>query len=123
MPSSNVIKTRSSKSPGKSPSKSPSQKKEKKCLSKYELYKIIYNNREVYMEWLDEIKKDGVDDKKRVRNPLREGSFIYTNKNGLYTKLWHLCVVIFQGNYNFDKIPEPIKRNYKQQSKFYNKPL
>ena len=53
-------------------------------MSKYEIYKIIYNDRNVYIEWLDEIKKNGVDNKKRVRNPLREGSLIYTDKDGLY---------------------------------------
>lgn len=91
-------------------------------MSKYEIYKIIYNDRNVYIEWLDEIKNNGVDNKKRVRNPLREGSLIYTDKNGLYSTLWDLCVVILQGNYNFNGIPQPIKRVYQKQQKFYNKP-
>ena len=91
-------------------------------MSKYEIYKIIYNDRNVYIEWLDEIKKNGVDNKKRVRNPLREGSLIYTDKDGLYSTLWDLCVVILQGNYNFNGIPRPIKRVYQKQQKFYNKP-
>ena len=98
--------------------------KKKNSRGKYELYKKIYYNRKYYMDWLDEIKRDGVDDKNRVRNPLREGSMIYTDKNGLYVKLWNLCVHIFQGNYNFNngKIPSPIKMDYKPQSKFWNKP-
>lgn len=91
-------------------------------MSKYEIYKIIYNDRNVYIEWLDEIKKNGVDNKKRVRNPLREGSLIYTDKDGLYSTLWDLCVVILQGNYDFNGIPLPIKRIYQKQQKFYNKP-
>jgi len=98
--------------------------RKKNSRGKYELYKKIYNNREVFMEWLDEIKRDGVDNKKRVRNPLRKGSMIYTDKKGLYVTLWNLCVHIFQGNYNFNngKIPYPIKIDYKPQSKFWNKP-
>lgn len=98
------------------------QKMTKTNMSKYEIYKIIYNDRNVYIEWLDEIKNNGVDNKKRVRNPLREGSLIYTDKNGLYSTLWDLCVVILQGNYNFNGIPLPIKRVYQKQQKFYNKP-
>jgi hypothetical protein len=100
------------------------KEKKKNSKGKYELYKKIYNNREVFMEWLDEIKRDGVDNKKRVRNPLRKGSMIYTDKKGLYVTLWNLCVHIFQGNYNFNngKIPYPIKIDYKPQSKFWNKP-
>ena len=98
------------------------QKMTKTNMSKYEIYKIIYNDRNVYIEWLDEIKKNGVDNKKRVRNPLREGSLIYTDKDGLYSTLWNLCVVILQGNYDFNGIPLPIKRVYQKQQKFYNKP-
>jgi hypothetical protein len=100
------------------------RERKKNSRGKYELYKKIYNNREVFMEWLDEIKRNGVDDKKRVRNPLRKGSMIYTDKKGLYVKLWNLCVHIFQGNYNFNngKIPYPIKIDYKPQSKFWNEP-
>ena len=100
------------------------RERKKNSRGKYELYKKIYNNREVFMEWLDEIKRNGVDDKKRVRNPLRKGSMIYTDKKGLYVKLWNLCVHIFQGNYNFNngKIPNPIKIDYKPQSKFWNEP-
>lgn len=97
--------------------------RKKNSRGKYELYKKIYYNRKVFMDWLDEIKRDGVDDKKRVRNPLREGGLIYTNKNGLYSKLWHLCIQIFQGDYNIRGVPEPVKRYYKKaQSKFFNKP-
>jgi hypothetical protein len=100
------------------------KQRKKNSKGKYELYKKIYYNREVFREWLDEIKRDGVDSKKRVRNPLRKGSMIYTDKKGLYVKLWNLCVHIFQGDYNFNngKIPNPIKIDYKPQSKFWNKP-
>jgi len=109
----------------------------KEKREKNKLYKRIYNNRQVFIDWLDEIKRDGVDDKNRVRNPLHEGTYIYTDKNGLYSKLWHLCVSIFQGNYNFRGIPKPIKIDYKRnetsqvqrifytlfpQLKFLNKP-
>jgi hypothetical protein len=99
------------------------RERKKNSKGKYELYKKIYYNRQVFMDWLDEIKRDGVDDKMRVRNPLREGSMIYTNKNGLYSKLWHLCIQIFQGDYNIRGVPEPVKRYYKKaQLKFFNKP-
>ena len=75
------------------------------------------------MDWLDEIKRDGVDDKNRVRNPLREGSMIYTDKNGLYSTLWHLCIQIFQASYDIRGVPVPVKRYYKKaQLKFFNKP-
>jgi hypothetical protein len=97
--------------------------KKKNSRGKYELYKKIYYNRKYYMDWLDEIKRDGVDNKNRVRNPLREGSMIYTDKNGLYSKLWHLCMQIFQGSYDRRGVPEPVKRYYKKaQLKFFNKP-
>ena len=100
------------------------RQKKKNSQSKTELHKKIYYNRELFVEWLDEIKRNGVDDKNRVRNPLRKGSMIYTDKKGLYSKLWNLCATIFQGNYNFNngKIPRPIKIDYKQQSKFFYKP-
>jgi len=91
-------------------------------ISKYELYKLIYNERNVYIEWLDEIKKNGVDNKMRIRNPLRDGGLIYTNKNGLYATLWNLCVVILQGNYDFKGIPSPTKVVYRHTGKFYTKP-
>jgi hypothetical protein len=90
------------------------KEKRKNSREKNKLYKRIYNNRQVFIDWLDEIKRDGVDDKNRVRNPLHEGTYIYTDKNGLYSKLWHLCVSIFQGNYNFRGIPKPIKIDYKR---------
>jgi len=97
--------------------------RKKNSRGKYELYKKIYYNRQKFMDWLDEIKRDGVDDKNRVRNPLREGSMIYTDKNGLYSKLWHLCIQIFQGSYNIRGVPVPVKRYYKKaQLKFFNKP-
>jgi len=96
--------------------------KKKNSRGKYELYKKIYNNREVFIEWLEEIRRNGVDEKKRVRNPLREGGLIYTNKNGLYNTLWHLCVVIFPTAFKWDTIPTPSKRYYRHPSKFYNVP-
>jgi hypothetical protein len=91
-------------------------------ISKYELYKIIYNESNIYIEWLDEIKKNGVDSKMRVRNLLYKGTFIYTDKNGLYSTLWNLCVVILQGSYDFHGIPYPTKIVYKHPAKFYRKP-
>jgi len=99
------------------------RERKKNSKGKYELYKKIYYNRQVFMDWLDEIKRDGVDEKNRVRNPLRKGSMIYTDKNGLYSKLWHLCIQIFQGSYNIRGVPVPVKRYYKKaQLKFFNKP-
>lgn len=97
--------------------------REKKINSngKYEIYKKIYNNREVFLEWLEEIKRNGVDDKKRVRNPLRKGGLIYTNK-GLYSTILNLCIAIFPADFKWDTIPPRIKIEYKQQNKFYNKP-
>jgi len=97
--------------------------RKKNSRGKYELYKKIYYDRQKFMDWLDEIKRDGVDDKNRVRNPLREGSMIYTDKNGLYSKLWHLCIQIFQASYDIRGVPVPVKRYYKKaQLKFFNKP-
>ena len=91
-------------------------------LSKLELYKKVKMEKDVYIEWLNEIKNNGVDDKMRVRNPLREGSFsyIYTDKNGLYATLWNICVFTFQGNYDFTGIPRPTKIVYKHSSKYWN---
>ena len=91
-------------------------------LSKLELYKKVKMEKEVYIKWLDEIKKNGFDDKKRVRNPLREGSFtyIYTDKNGLYATLWNICVFTLQGNYDFNGIPRPTKIVYKHPKKYWN---
>ena len=92
-------------------------------LSKLELYKKVKMEKEVYIEWLDEIKKNGIDDKKRVRNPLREGdgfSYIYTDKNGLYATLWNICVFTLQGNYDFNGIPRPTKIVYKHPRKYWN---
>ena len=92
-------------------------------LSKLELYKKVKMEKEVYIEWLDEIKKNGIDDKKRVRNPLREGdgfSYIYTDKNGLYTTLWNICVFTLQGNYDFNGTPRPTKIVYKHPRKYWN---
>jgi len=89
-------------------------------LSKIELFMKIKMERDIYIEWLDEIKKNGIDDKGRVRNPLREGGLIYSNKNGLYSTLWNICVLTLQGNYNFDGIPRPTKVVYKYSKKYYN---
>ncbi len=91
-------------------------------MGKFEIYKEIYNNREVYIEWLDEIKKNGVDNKNRVRNPMRESSLIFTDKKGLYATIWNLCVVVLQGNYDFKGIPSPTKIVYRHPAKFYAKP-
>jgi hypothetical protein len=79
-----------------------------------ELYKRVYNNPEVFIEWFKEIQNGGIDEKGRVRNPLSKGSFIYTNKNGLYTNLWHVCLYVFL---------EPIKRYYRRRNKYYDKPV
>jgi hypothetical protein len=99
------------------------RERKKNSRGKYELYKKIYYDRQKFMDWLDEIKRDGVDNKNRVRNPLRKGSMIYTDKNGLYSKLWHLCIQIFQGDYDIRGVPVPVKRYYKKaQLKFFNKP-
>lgn len=97
--------------------------KKKPKLSKYAIYKKIYRNRQLFIDWLDEIKRDGVDDKKRVRNPLREGGLIYTDKGGLYPILYKLCFQVLQGDYNMTGIPRPVKIFYKKlQLKFFNRP-
>jgi len=99
-------------------------KKMKKRLSKYAIYKKIYNDRQTFINWLDELKRDGVDSKMRVRNPLRKGGLIYTNKpNGLYPILYNLCFQVLQGSYVYEGVPRPVKSFYRTQSKFYNKPL
>jgi hypothetical protein len=92
-------------------------------LKKIDIYKKIETEPDIFIEWLDEIKKDGVDNKERVRNPLREGGFIYTNKNGLYATLWNLCVFTFRGSYNFNGIPRPTKIVYKHPTKYYDSAL
>lgn len=97
--------------------------KKKPKLSKYAIYKKIYRNRQLFIDWLDELKRDGVDDKKRVRNPLREGGLIYTDKGGLYPILYKLCFQVFQGDYNMTGVPRPVKIFYKKlQLKFFNRP-
>ena len=97
--------------------------KKKPKLSKYAIYKKIYRNRQLFIDWLDEIKRDGVDDKKRVRNPLREGGLIYTDKGGLYPILYKLCFQVLQGDYNMTGVPRPVKIFYKKlQLKFFNRP-
>lgn len=99
-------------------------KKMKKRLSKYAIYKKIYNDRQTFINWLDELKRDGVDSKMRVRNPLRKGGLIYTNKpNGLYPILYKLCFQVLQGAYAYEGVPRPVKSFYRTHSKFYNKPL
>lgn len=81
-------------------------------LQKKEVYKAVYNNIAIYIVWLDEIERDGVDSEGRVRNPMREGELIYTNRNGLYSMLWNACVDVLQGNYNFINIPRPTEVYY-----------
>ena len=100
------------------------RKKDKVKLSKYAIYKKIYRNPQVFIDWLDELKRDGVDNKKRVRNPLHEGGLIYTDKEkGLYPILYKLCFQVLQGNYNMTGVPRPVKIFYKKpQLKFFNKP-
>ena len=81
-------------------------------LQKKEVYKAVYNNRTAYIQWLDEIKRDGVDNEGRVRNPMSEGELIYTNQDGLYSVLWNACVDVLQGSYNFTGIPRPTEVYY-----------
>jgi hypothetical protein len=87
-------------------------------LQKKEIYKTVYNNSSVYIEWLDEIKRVGIDNDGRVRNPMCEGGLIYTNLNGLYSVLWNACVAVLQGNYNFTNIPRPTEVYY--DNKLFN---
>jgi hypothetical protein len=87
-------------------------------IQKKEIYKAVYNNIAVYIEWLNEIKRDGVDNEGRVRNPMCEGGLIYTNQDGLYSVLWNACVAAIQGNYNFTNIPRPTEVYY--DNKLFN---
>ena len=98
--------------------------KMKKKPSNYDIYKKIHKNRQVYKDWLEELKRPGaVDSKKRVRNPLRAGGLIYTNKpTGLYPILYHLCFQVLQGDVDYTGIPRPAKSFYRTHSKFFNKP-
>ena len=90
-------------------------------LSKIEIYKKVKMEREIYIKWLDDIKKYGFDNKERVKNPLNDKySLIYTNKNGLYSTLWNACVFTLQGNYDFKGIPYPVKIVYKHPKKYWN---
>jgi hypothetical protein len=73
---------------------------------------------DVYIAWLDDIKKNGVDAKGRVRNPLQEGGYLYVAKNGLYSTLWNWCVHTLQGSYDFTGIPRPVKVVYKHNSRY-----
>ena len=100
------------------------RKKKQVKLSKYAIYKKIYRNPQVFIDWLDELKRNGVDNKKRVRNPLHEGGLIYTDKEkGLYPILYKLCFQVFQGGYDLTGVPRPVKIFYKKpQLKFFNKP-
>ena len=94
-------------------------KANRNSLNKKEIYKIVYSNPSYYIEWLNEIKNNGVDNEGRVRNPLSEkGSLVYTNKNGLYSTLWHVCVDVIQGNYDFTGIPRPTKVIYNNKRWF-----
>ena len=98
--------------------------KMKKKPSNYDIYKKIHKTRQVYKDWLEELKRPGaVDSKKRVRNPLRAGGLIYTNKpTGLYPILYHLCFQVLQGDVDYTGIPRPAKSFYRTHSKFFNKP-
>jgi hypothetical protein len=87
-------------------------------LQKKKVYKAVYNNSAMYIVWLDEIKRDGVDTDGRVRNPMCYGELIYTNKDGLYSVLWNACVAVLQGNYNFTNIPRPTEVYY--DNKMFN---
>ena len=87
-------------------------------LQKKEVYKAVYNNSAMYVVWLDEIKRDGVDTERRVRNPMSEGELIYTNQDGLYSVLWNACVDVLQGHYNFITIPRPTEVYY--DNKMFN---
>jgi len=75
--------------------------------TKMEIYKAVYKNRPVYIQWLDEIKRDGADNEGRVKNPMIEGGLIYTNNDEKYSMLWNACVDVLQGNYDFTGIPRP----------------
>ena len=87
-------------------------------IQKKEIYKTVYDNIAVYIEWLNEIKRDGVDNEGRVRNPMCEGGLIYTNQDGLYSVLWNACVAAIEGNYNFTNIPRPTEVYY--DNKLFN---
>ena len=87
-------------------------------LQKKKVYKAVYNNTAMYIVWLDEIKRDGVDSEGRVRNPMCYGELIYTNQDGLYSVLWNACVAVLQGNYNFINIPRPTEVYY--DNKMFN---
>lgn len=91
------------------------KKKKVATLNKHEIKEMIKQNRKVFIDWLDELKRDGVDDKKRVRNPLPNGGLIYTDKkNGLYPILYNLCFQVFQGDYNYTDVPRPAKSFYRR---------
>jgi hypothetical protein len=61
----------------------------------------------VYINWLDGIKKNGVDEKGRVPNPICIGRRISTRtKEGIYPKLYNWCIDNLRG-YDFRGIPIP----------------
>jgi hypothetical protein len=61
----------------------------------------------VYIDWLDGIKKNGVDEKGRVPNPICIGRRISTRtKEGIYPKLYNWCIDNLRG-YDFRGIPIP----------------
>ena len=91
------------------------KKKKVATLNKHEIREMIKQNRKVFIDWLDELKRDGVDDKNRVRNPLPNGGLIYTDKkNGLYPILYNLCFQVLQGDYNYTDVPRPAKSFYRR---------
>ena len=80
---------------------------------KKEIYKMVFENPSYYSNWLDEIKSNRVNEEGCVRNPLhKHGGLIYTEKDELYSMLWHACVDVMQGNYDFKDIPRPSKVVY-----------
>ena len=61
----------------------------------------------VYIDWLDGIKKNGIDEKGRVPNPICIGRRISTKtKEGIYPKLYNWCIDNLRG-YDFRGIPIP----------------
>lgn len=73
----------------------------------YDIAKEVNTRNMIFMLWLDEIKRGGVDDKGRVRNPLCIGKRINTrSKQGIYASLYNWCIDNLVG-YDFRGIPIP----------------
>ena len=71
-----------------------------------------------YVAWLDEIKRCGVDDKDRVRNPLNMGKYISVkSKDGIYTKLYKWCKDNLP-DYDFRGVPIPLKKYTSRSTAF-----